>query len=209
MQVCPLLAFSRRHQSIPANMRSSLSIGKSMSRATRSASRNGSSIPMPHRHHGLSSTAWTVFSSYFFHARATTDGESPYRAKYVTALRSPAILRKSSPIFFALSGLIPFIEESCPGSFSIISSVLLPNAVTMRFAIAGPIPAITPEPKNFRTALSVFGRLRSQTSALNCLPYFGELMYSPSRVRLSPSRTSPRLPTTVTSSPPQSRSTTM
>ena len=61
------------------------------------------------------------------------------------------------PISSAFFSLIPFIAESFSGVYSKISKVSMPKVSTMRFAVIGPTPRISPLPKYFSKPAIVFG----------------------------------------------------
>ncbi len=61
-----------------------------------------------------------------------------------------------------------------------MSSVFSPNMATMRLAMAGPIPEMAPEARNFSMPDISVGATARQETALNCWPNLGCCVHSPS-----------------------------
>ena len=114
----------------------------------------------------------------------------------------PCTRWNSSPIFRALSRVIPLMLLRRSGSSSKMCRVLSPKVSTIRAAVAAPIPLIAPEDRYFSIATAVAGLERSNASTLNCVPKFGWLLQLPITRSSSPALTQGMVPTTVTSSWP-------
>jgi len=71
----------------------------------------------------------------------------------------------------------------------------------MRFASDGPMPWISPEPRNFSIPTTVFGVRGWANEILNWRPHFLSLTHWPTTVIGMPSLISTSLPTIVTGSP--------
>ena len=86
------------------------------------------------------------------------------------ATRMPLWAAKDSVIMAALAGPIPETSVSRSGALSSTSSARAPKVSTMAFAVTGPMPLMSPEPRYFSTADFVSGRVVSYRSTRICCP---------------------------------------
>ncbi len=105
-----------------------------------------------------------------FHILTASEGSMPYRERLSIICRMPPTHRNSELIFNALSSVMPFIEQSRIGSFSIILSEFSPKEATIFFAVPGPMPLTAPDDRYFSMSADVSGSACSNASAWNCSP---------------------------------------
>ena len=78
--------------------------------------------------------------------------------------------RHDSPAASAFARLTPLTSARRIGSSSSIFAVSAPNFSIILRAVAGPMPRMRPEPRNFSRPSAVDGSALSQLSKWNCIP---------------------------------------
>jgi hypothetical protein len=132
-QQCPSSAAPDKAQARPALTRSGLSGAIPAERAMASAVLN----PIPHTpaasRYGSPRTTETDAPPYFLQIRTASDVDAP------------------TPCRKIITSLIAFCPAQArrPGSSSMTCMMPAPNRATMRSAMTGPMPLISPEPRHF------------------------------------------------------------
>ena len=80
-------------------------------------------------------------------------------------------------------------DVGCGSAPSKISSVSLPKCRTIFFAVFGPTPLMSPDPRYFSSAALVAGLCSTAWVALNCRPYLGLTVQAPKNSMVAPAKT--------------------
>ena len=109
---------------------------------------------------------------------------------------------QAAAIIAVRPGPSPPTSISRPGWSSMTCMTPTPKCATIRPALTGPMPPISPDPRYFWIPAAVAGSTMATEDTSNCRPYLGWDDHRPRSRRNSPTRAPSSGPTAVTSSPP-------